>query len=131
MCLQVVTQQEMLYNVDYRLQMMERQVARAAGVRTDEETKHLNAKIAKLTEVLDGANAEHAMLLAQVKKAEEDLSECWWLCMCMSASRRHKTSCQRMLDSLCRRFLAAAMITCHSDVLLMTCSANPFCTNAV
>ena len=77
MWLQVVTQQEMLYNVDYRLQMMERQVARAAGVRTDEETKHLNAKIAKLTEVLDGANAEHAMLLAQVKKAEEDLSE--WL----------------------------------------------------
>jgi len=73
--LQVVTQQEMLYNVNFKLQIMEVQVARAAGTRTDEETKHLNAKIAKLTEVLDGVNAEHAMLTSQVKKAEEDLSE--------------------------------------------------------
>ena len=73
--LQVVTQQEMLYNVDFRLQLMERQVSRAAGTRSDEETKQLNAKIAKLTEVLDGVNAEHAMLSSQVKKAEEDLSK--------------------------------------------------------
>lgn len=73
--LQVVSQQELLYNVDFRLQMMERQVARAAGTRSDEETKQLNAKIAKLTEALEGVNAEHAMLTAQVKKAEEDLSE--------------------------------------------------------
>ena len=75
MQLQVVTQQEVLYNVDYRLRMMERQVARARGRRNDEETKHLNAKIAKLTGVLDGVNAEHAMLTSQVKKAEDDLSE--------------------------------------------------------
>ena len=73
--LQVVTQQELLYNVDFRLQMMERQVARAAGTRSDEETKQLNAKIAKLTEALEGVNVEHAMLTAQVKKAEEDLSK--------------------------------------------------------
>ena len=65
----------MLYNVDFRLQLMERQVSRAAGTRSDEETKQLNAKIAKLTEVLDGVNAEHAMLSSQVKKAEEDLSK--------------------------------------------------------
>lgn len=71
---QVVRQQEMLYDVDFRLQVMERHVARASGVRSDEETKKLNAKIAKLTQVLDGVNAEHAMLAAQVKKAEEDLS---------------------------------------------------------
>lgn len=75
--LQVVTQQEMLYNVNFKLQIMEVQVSRAAGTRTDEETKHLNAKIAKLTQVLDGVNAEHAMLTSQVKKAEEDLSESW------------------------------------------------------
>lgn len=74
---QVVRQQEMLYDVDFRLQVMERHVARASGVRSDEETKKLNAKIAKLTQVLDGVNAEHAMLAAQVKKAEEDLSTPW------------------------------------------------------
>ena len=66
----------MLYDVDFRLQVMERHVARASGVRSHEETKKLNAKIAKLTEVLDGVNAEHTMLAAQVKKAEEDLSKC-------------------------------------------------------
>lgn len=74
--MQVVRQQEMLYDVDFRLQVMERHVARASGVRSHEETKKLNAKIAKLTEVLDGVNAEHTMLAAQVKKAEEDLSKC-------------------------------------------------------
>ncbi|KAL0022746.1 hypothetical protein WJX77_010866 [Trebouxia sp. C0004] len=70
----VVTQQEMLDNVNFKLQIMEVQVSRAAGTRTDEETKHLNVKIVKLTEVLDGVNAEHAMVTSQVKKAEEDLS---------------------------------------------------------
>ena len=74
--MQVVRQQEMLYDVDFRLQVMERHVARASGVRSDEETKKLNAKIAKLTQVLDGVNSEHTMLAAQVKKAEEDLSKC-------------------------------------------------------
>ena len=73
---QIVSQQEMLYDVDFRLQVMERHVARASGVRSDEETKKLNAKIAKLTQVLDGVNSEHTMLAAQVKKAEEGLSMC-------------------------------------------------------
>ena len=73
----------MLYDVDFRLQVMERHVARASGVRSDEETKKLNAKIAKLTQVLDGVNAEHAMLAAQVKKAEEYLSMCSDPCMCI------------------------------------------------
>ncbi|KAK9820385.1 hypothetical protein WJX72_009778 [[Myrmecia] bisecta] len=70
---QVVKQHEMLYNVEFQLQMMERKVARAGGERSDEETRALNLRIAKLTQVLEGVNAEHAMLVAQVKKAEEDL----------------------------------------------------------
>ena len=86
--MQVVRQQEMLYDVDFRLQVMERHVARASGVRSDEETKKLNAKIAKLTQVLDGVNAEHTMLAAQVKKAEEDLSEC-----CVKAGLKSCCTC--------------------------------------
>ena len=78
---QVVSQQEMLYDVDFRLQVMERHVARASGVRSDEESKKLNAKIATLTEVLDGVNIEHAMLTPQVKKAEEDLSKALIYCI--------------------------------------------------
>lgn len=70
---QVVRQQELLYNVEFQLQQMERKVARAQGVRSDEETRALTARIERLTQVLEGVNAEHSMLLEQVKRAEEDL----------------------------------------------------------
>ncbi|KAL0035076.1 hypothetical protein WJX79_010085 [Trebouxia sp. C0005] len=93
----VVTQQEMLYNVNFKLQIMEVQVARAGGTRTDEETKHLNAKIAKLTEVLDGVNAEHAMLTSQVKKAEEDLSHGR---MHAAEQRKERESLEELIHSI-------------------------------
>jgi len=70
----VVRQQELLYNVEFQLQQMERKVARAKGERSDEETRALNARIKGLTTQLEGVNAQHSMLLAQVKKAEDDLS---------------------------------------------------------
>ncbi|KAF8063069.1 CCDC39 [Scenedesmus sp. PABB004] len=54
---------------------MERRIARAGGRRSDDEARALNARIAQLTEVLAGVNAEHAMLLGQVKQAETDLGE--------------------------------------------------------
>jgi hypothetical protein len=40
-------------------------VARAKGVRSDEETRQLNARIEQLTAVLEGINGEHSMLLEQ------------------------------------------------------------------
>ena len=64
---QVVRQQELLYNVEFQLQQMERKVARAGGVRSEEETRALNARIEKLTAVLEGVNNEHSMLLEQVR----------------------------------------------------------------
>ncbi|GFR48534.1 hypothetical protein Agub_g10430 [Astrephomene gubernaculifera] len=70
---QVVRQQELLYNVEFQLQQMERKVARAGGVRSEEETRALNARIEKLTGILESVNQEHSMLLEQVKRAEEDL----------------------------------------------------------
>ena len=63
---QVSRQQELLYSVDFQLQEMERKVARARGVRSDEETRQLNARIQQLTGVLEGVNGEHLMLLEQV-----------------------------------------------------------------
>jgi hypothetical protein len=45
---------------------MERRIARAGGHRSDDEARALNARIAKLTEILEGVNAEHSMLLDQV-----------------------------------------------------------------
>ncbi|PNH02795.1 Coiled-coil domain-containing protein 39 [Tetrabaena socialis] len=70
---QVVRQQELLYNVEFQLQQMERKVARAGGMRSEEETRALNTRIEKLTSILEGINQEHSMLLEQVKRAEDDL----------------------------------------------------------
>jgi coiled-coil domain-containing protein 39 len=72
---QVIRQQELLYNVEFQLQQMERKVSRAKGERSDEEQNVLNEKIAGLTSQLEGVNEQHSMLLAQVKKAEDDLGK--------------------------------------------------------
>lgn len=42
-------QQELLYNAEYQIQLMERKVARARGERTLEEKKDLQAEINKAT----------------------------------------------------------------------------------
>eukprot|EP00892_Ulva_mutabilis_P002355 jgi/Ulvmu1/1211/UM109_0009.1 len=70
---QVIRQQELLYNVEFQLQQMERRVSRAKGERSDEETGVLNERIKGLTTELEGVNLQHSMLLAQVKKAEDEL----------------------------------------------------------
>ena len=67
----VIRQQELLYNVEFQLQQMERRVARAKGERSDEEAKVLNERVRALTGQLDGANEQHGMLLGQVRRL------CW------------------------------------------------------
>ncbi len=71
---QVGRQQELLYSVDFQLQEMERRVARAKGVRSDEETKQLNLRIQQLTSLLEGVNGEHLMLLEQVRHTQEEMT---------------------------------------------------------
>jgi hypothetical protein len=61
-------QQELLYNVEFNLQDMERKVARAQGHRTQDETTKFTERINELTGVLEGVNAEHRLLLDQVKQ---------------------------------------------------------------
>ena len=63
---QVVKQQELVYNVEFQLQQMERKVARAQGARSEDESRALNARIEKLTGLLESVNASHAMLIEQV-----------------------------------------------------------------
>ena len=72
---QVARQQELLYNVDFNLQDAERRVARAQGHRTEDESRALHARIKVLTEVLDGVNSEHGMLLEQVRAVELNLTD--------------------------------------------------------
>mmetsp|Transcript_4386 Transcript_4386/g.10991 ORF Transcript_4386/g.10991 Transcript_4386/m.10991 type:complete len:540 (-) Transcript_4386:72-1691(-) len=72
---QVVKQQELLYNSEFQVQQLERKVQRAAGERTDDEKRALNARIEKLTGQLEGVNAEHSMLSEQVKLVEDALTK--------------------------------------------------------
>jgi coiled-coil domain-containing protein 39 len=102
--LQVIRQQELLYNVEFQLQQMERRVARAKGERSDEETVLLNERINVLTEELEGVNAVHSMLLAQVKKAEDELEHA------NSANSRHSQERERVQADMGALGLEAEML---------------------
>lgn len=73
MPLQILKQEEVLYNVNFKIVMMERKIERASGLRSQSETKELNETIDKLTQDLDRVNVNHAMLITQLKKAENHL----------------------------------------------------------
>lgn len=74
-CAQALRQREVLYRVDFRLVLLQRQLARAGGQRTDDEAAALHARIAQLAATLDGRCAERSLLTAQIKKTEQDLGE--------------------------------------------------------
>jgi len=66
-------QQELLYNAEYQIQLMERKVARARGEKTLEEKKDLEKEIKVLDEEFRQASENHKLLFASLKKLEEDL----------------------------------------------------------
>ena len=63
---QDLKQQEVMYNVDFQLAMVERRLWRAAGARTQDETAALTARIAQLEAALAAAAQEHGLLSAAV-----------------------------------------------------------------
>ena len=62
-----------VYTAEFQLQLMERKVARASGVRSVQEQTELKKKIAELTQTLDQQNATFSMLSQQVKRLTNDL----------------------------------------------------------
>jgi len=66
-------QKELVYTAEFQIQQLERKVARANGVRSDDEKKILNKKIAECQEELDSAQSQHSMLIQQVKNLEDEL----------------------------------------------------------
>lgn len=71
--LRSVKQQELLYNIEFQIQAMERKVSRAQGKRTSEETQKLTETINNLTSKLEQERAAHANVVAQVKRLHEEL----------------------------------------------------------
>lgn len=69
-------QKELVYSADFQLQQLERRVARANGVRSDDEKKVLNKRIAQCQAELEAAQGQHKMLLTQLKNLEDELNKC-------------------------------------------------------
>jgi hypothetical protein len=65
-------QQELLYNAEYQIQLMERKVARARGEKTLEEKKDLEKEINTLQAEYDVSSENHKLLASSLKKLEED-----------------------------------------------------------
>eukprot|EP00754_Rhynchopus_humris_P039713 Rhum_TRINITY_DN22824_c0_g1::Rhum_TRINITY_DN22824_c0_g1_i1::g.176175::m.176175 len=68
-------QQELLYNVEFQVQQMERKVNRAKGERTEEERRELKEKIAMLQTMLDDLLKQHKVLDLQVKRVNDDVRQ--------------------------------------------------------
>ena len=68
-------QRELVYAADFQLQLMERKVARASGVRTPQEQKELKARIAELTDSLEAYTGQFGMLTTQCKRLSNDLKQ--------------------------------------------------------
>eukprot|EP00825_Cyclidium_porcatum_P038764 TRINITY_DN456_c0_g2_i4.p1 TRINITY_DN456_c0_g2~~TRINITY_DN456_c0_g2_i4.p1 ORF type:complete len:601 (-),score=153.51 TRINITY_DN456_c0_g2_i4:356-2158(-) len=66
-------QQELLYNAEYQIQLMERKVARAKGDRTVEEKKELEAEIEIADKEYQKVNKEHTEISESLKKLDDDL----------------------------------------------------------
>ncbi|RNC45246.1 coiled-coil domain containing 39 [Trypanosoma cruzi] len=66
------TQQEILYNVEFNVQQMERKVNRTKGERTEDERNRLNEKIAAMQSTLDDLCTQQRALDTQVKRVREE-----------------------------------------------------------
>lgn len=68
-------QQEHVYMAEFEIQQLERKVARASGVRSDEEKKVMMSQIEALKVDLEQVQAENKMLSQQRKKLENELKK--------------------------------------------------------
>ncbi|KAH7415658.1 hypothetical protein KP509_14G055900 [Ceratopteris richardii] len=63
---------ELLYSTEFQIQCLERKVARASGERSDIEAKEAKTRLTELEKELQVKKSEQALVLSQIKKAEED-----------------------------------------------------------
>jgi len=66
-------QQELLYNAEYQIQLMERKVARARGEKTIEERKELEEQIKKAEAEFEQKSIEHKTLSQALRKLDDDM----------------------------------------------------------
>lgn len=98
-------QQEMLYNIEFQVQQLERKVSRASGKRTLEETVRLNAEIDELHKSLELHQAQNKTIVAQVKRLHDDLR----------AARRKHTEVVADRDNLSEKIAAIELENASSE----------------
>ena len=81
-------QQEHVYMAEFEIQQLERKVARASGVRSDEEKKAMTAQIEVLKVNLEAVQAENKMLAGQRNKLENELKKSERLIVSLSADHK-------------------------------------------
>ncbi|EGR30111.1 hypothetical protein IMG5_141810 [Ichthyophthirius multifiliis] len=68
-------QQELLYNVEYQIQLMERKVARAKGERTLEEKKDLENEIEQAEKIFNKVQKDNIELNESLKKLDDEIRQ--------------------------------------------------------
>jgi chromosome segregation ATPase len=91
-------QQELIYNAEFQIQQLERKVARATGVRTGDEKKQLNDKIAELQSELEQLVAQRSMLQTQSRKLGDELRSQQRKCAECEAERKKQVEKIAELD---------------------------------
>ncbi|MBN3319607.1 CCD39 protein, partial [Atractosteus spatula] len=66
-------QQEIIYNQDFQIQMLERKMSRLKGEVNTEEKQALEARVAELTHSLEEKKKIASLLTAQLKKLQDDI----------------------------------------------------------
>ena len=66
-------QQEMLYNIEFAVQQLERKVTHADGKRSIEDTAALHKEIGALEERMSDESKRHALIASQVKRVRDEV----------------------------------------------------------
>lgn len=98
-------QQEMLYNIEFQVQQLERKVSHASGKRSLEDTMLLNQQIVQHQEQLQALKQQDQIIGNQVKKLQEDLR----------ASSRAYRDIQARRDTLVERIARIELENQSSD----------------
>jgi len=83
-------QEELLYNADFQIQLMERKVSRSLGERSDEEKNNLNARIIELESDLASKKEKRKEISQQFRKVQQE----------MRGWKRKKESCESERDGV-------------------------------
>ena len=89
-------QQELLYNANFRLQQMEKKLARGLGERSDEEEQKLHSQVVLLEAELESERQKKLLLVQQQRKLQPELRA--WTRKYEASGSKYNETVQRVDD---------------------------------